>query len=154
MPQILCYVAEAKLVIVGDGPMRRALIRQTQKLNLTSSVIFLGSQTNVEDVTPIFDIYACSSFSEGTSMTILEAMACGLPIVASAVGGNTQLVDRSNGVLFELEDEGCFVQGVTALLKDRSEASAMGRKSRERAERNYSVDNMIRQYEMLYTLYR
>jgi sugar transferase (PEP-CTERM/EpsH1 system associated) len=153
MPQILRYEPQTKLIIVGDGPMRSALAHQAEKINLTTSVIFLGSQTNIEEVIPAFDLYVCTSLSEGTSMTILEAMACGLPIVASDVGGNTQLVDQSNGVLFPLNDHGCFVDGVIGILNERRGASSKGKESRKKVEQNLSVENMIRKYEKLYSFY-
>jgi len=119
-------------------------------LQLDHCVSFLGQKTNIENILPAFDVYACSSLSEGTSMTILEAMSCGLPIIASAVGGNLGLVSVLNGNLFQLDDKVDFIDKIGDLLPNPLDISAKGRKSRERVECEFSLATMVKQYEEIY----
>ena len=111
-PSILSSIPNCKIIIVGDGPSKGHLIKRAQELGLNNRVIFLGQRNDIENVMPVIDIYVSTSLSEGTSMTILEAMSCCIPIVASAVGGNTKLVDSSNGHLFPLNDADKFSKGI------------------------------------------
>lgn len=151
MPAILRNVPNAKLLIAGDGPERASLEAQAESLGLTSCVRFLGLRRDTESVMPAMDLYACTSLSEGTSMTILEAMACGLPVVASAVGGNVRLIDQLSGILFSLDDRDEFVDGVTSLLLSESARAECGRQARRKVEAEFSLEQMVRTYEQLYS---
>lgn len=150
LPAIVRNVPAAKLVIVGDGPQRATLIAQAESLGVSSSVRFLGLRRDTEKVIPALDVYACTSLSEGTSMTILEAMACGLPVVASAVGGNVRLVDETSGVLFPVEDKEKFVSAVSSLLLNESASAQLGHQGRRKVEAEFSLERMVRTYEDLY----
>lgn len=150
MPSICEAVPECKLLIVGDGPHKEHLIAHTRNLGLESKVIFLGRKADIENILPLFDIYVNTSLSEGTSMTILEAMACGLPIVASAVGGNKKLVDDSNGRLFSLNDTDGFKRNIIELFKRPELLDEMSKNSRRKVEDHFSLEQMVKQYEQLY----
>ena len=150
MPAIVRNVPGAKLLIAGDGPERASLIAKADSLGVSSSVRFLGLRRDTEKIMPALDIYACTSLSEGTSMTILEAMACGLPVVASAVGGNVRLIDQTSGVLFPLDDSEKFVDAVSSLLLDESASARLGRQGRRRVEADFSLERMVRTHEELY----
>lgn len=153
MPQIVQQVPTAKLVIVGEGPIRDELDTQIAKLGMARHVMVWPRRNDIESVMPQFDVYVCTSLSEGTSMTILEAMACGLPVVASAVGGNCSIVDSGSGILFPLNDVEAYVLNAVALLLDPSRATAMGAQSRKRAETVYPLSRTIDQYQALYAHY-
>lgn len=154
MPSICEAIPECKLLIVGDGPAKEQLIAHTRNLGLESKVIFMGRKADIENILPLFDIYVNTSLSEGTSMTILEAMACGLPIVASAVGGNKKLVGSSNGRLFLLNDSEGFKGNIIELFKRPELLVEMGKNSRRKVEDHFSLEQMVKQYEQLYcTLY-
>ena len=150
IPSIVNRIPDAKLIIVGDGPAGCALKLLVDKLQLKGVVSFLGQKENVENILPAFDVYACSSLSEGTSMTILEAMACGLPIVASAVGGNVRLVDHRNGVLFPLGDHTSFIQGVVSILQQSERSLRLGAAGRAIVEADLNLSSCIRRYDALY----
>lgn len=150
MPEIVKRVPQAKLVIVGEGPIRRGLEDMIRKLDMTRHVVVWPRREDVELVMPQFDIYVCTSLSEGTSMTILEAMACGLPVVASAVGGNCSIVDSTNGTLFPLNNIETYLSSVVSLLRDPVRLAAMGVMSRSRAEKMYPLSRTVQQYQALY----
>lgn len=150
MPEILTQVPRVKLIMVGEGPSRADLERRIIDLGLTDRIQLWPRRQDVEHVMPMFDLYACSSLSEGTSMTILEAMACGLPIIASAVGGNCTLIDGSGGILFPLNDKEAFISHVKEILTDRHRLAAMGRWSRERVENIFPLRQTIQKYQSLY----
>ena len=119
-----------KLVIVGDGPDRERLLGYIREYKISDRVVMTGRMENIEEILPAFDVYVCSSLSEGTSMTLLEAMACELPIVATAVGGNAKLVGFNNGVLFPLNDAEAFDRAILRLVGDESIRSSLGKASR------------------------
>jgi sugar transferase (PEP-CTERM/EpsH1 system associated) len=150
MPDIIRRVPATKLVIVGDGQIKNNLIQQADNLGISSSVLFLGLRQDIENIVPAFDAYVCTSLSEGTSMTILEAMSCGLPVVASNVGGNVRLVNGSNGILFPLSNTESFIDGIVKILHNEMVRSEMGKRSRERVEKDFSIERMVKKYEQLY----
>lgn len=150
LPSLSEAIPGCKLLIVGDGPSEESLRSYAKSNGVASKVMFMGRSAEVEKMLPVFDLYVCSSLSEGTSMTILEAMACGLPIVASAVGGNGKLIDHSNGLLFPLNDEKAFHQGTLSLLKDPERLKRMGECSRARVEADFNLDRFVGRYEELY----
>ena len=155
MPAICKVIPNCKALIVGDGPAESQLRNLAQALGLNSKVIFPGRSSEIESVLPIFDLYVNTSLSEGTSMTILEAMSCGLPVVASDVGGNSRLVDNSNGSLFGARDREGFEQKVVDLLINDGSLAELGKASRRKAETNFSFDRVVKQYEELYlSVYR
>lgn len=143
-------IPDCKVLIIGDGPEENELKNMVQNMKMKSSVIFTGRIGNVEDVIPIFDVYVNTSVSEGTSMTILEAMACGIPVVATAVGGNVEIVDRSNGILVPAGRADIFQDELKGLLFRKDELEKMGKENRDRVERQFSIDRMVGQYESLY----
>lgn len=150
MTSIVRQLPKAKLILVGEGTNQLDLEHRIKKLGLSDRVCIWPRRQDVENVLPMFDLYACSSISEGTSMTILEAMACGLPIIASAVGGNRSLVGGSHGVLFQLDNEQGFIDSVLSLLGDTERLQQMGQKSRQRVEIVYPLANMVESYQSLY----
>jgi glycosyltransferase involved in cell wall biosynthesis len=150
MPAILERIPKAKLLLVGEGSCQADLERQIRSFGLTDNVILMPRRNDVENVMPVMDLYANTSISEGTSMTILEAMACGVPVIASAVGGNNSLVSGSHGVLFPLENAALFVDNVVSLLRDISVLEDMGRAARNRAECSYGLSRMVEAYQSCY----
>jgi len=150
MQSICEALPECKLLIVGDGPTREHLIGFAKSSGVASKVMFLGTRNNVEELLGTFDLYACTSLSEGTSMTILEAMSCGLPIVASAVGGNPALVDESNGSVFSPNNTEQFVKYIIRIINNPSRLKELGVNSRSKVESEFSFNRVVKQYEALY----
>jgi len=155
MIQTIRPVLEARermfILIVGDGPDRENLETMVRHMRLGRKVKFLGKQNNIENIMPVFDAFVLPSISEGTSMTILEAMACGIPVIASAVGGNVDLIQEGvNGYLFPLDRPDILAQRVIELLDSPDKQRDLGSRGRDIAEKKFNLDRMMETYSSLY----
>lgn len=143
--------ADAVLLIVGDGPERPRLERLSESLGCAGSVIFTGHRDDVRRVLPALDVYVNCSVTEGMSVTILEAMAAGLPVVATAVGGNPELVQRGlTGLLVLSRSPRSLANAVGRLLGSPDDRAAMGAAARARVVAEFSLDRMLREYLAAY----
>ncbi len=140
-----------RLEILGDGPAREALTRLRQDLGLEQHVHFLGFRSDVGAHLQAADLFVLSSVSEGVSLTLLEAMACGLPVVATDAGGNREVVvPGGTGVLVPPGRPELLADAVLGLLHDRDRARAMGRAGRRRVEESFDLRRVVAAYERLY----
>jgi sugar transferase (PEP-CTERM/EpsH1 system associated) len=138
-------------VIAGDGPLRTALLEQIESAGLSESIRLLGGRADIDQVLAALDIFVLSSVSEGMSNTILEAMATGLPVVATRVGGADELVeDGMSGLLVPSQDPARMADALAGLVADRQKRTAMGASGRERALSIFPFDGMIAAYRDLY----
>lgn len=140
----------ARLILIGDGPCREAIERRIRELGLTGSVRILGRRPDIDTLLPVFDLFVLASDTEGLSNAILEAQACGLPVVASNVGGNPDLVDADCGILVPPRDPGALAEAMDRLLHDRACREQMGAVARMRVVRDHSIAAMTRAYTALY----
>lgn len=140
-----------RLVLVGDGPLRGECQALLEQAGLTHLAWLPGERADVPEVMKGFDVFALPSLAEGISNTILEAMASGLPVLATAVGGNAELVDAGRtGVLVEPGNAQAMAQAIIALASDPAAARAMGEAGRRRAEQSFSLPGMVAAYQQLY----
>jgi glycosyltransferase involved in cell wall biosynthesis len=140
----------AVLVIVGDGPQRDSLERQAATLGLLGSVRFLGRQTDVRPFYEMADLFVLPSRTEGVSNALLEAMAAGLPVVASDVGGNRDIVEHGrSGLLLDLDDTAAWMRGIADLLDDPRLRDRLGTAARRRAA-SFSIGEVAERYLDLY----
>jgi sugar transferase (PEP-CTERM/EpsH1 system associated) len=142
---------EASLLLVGDGPCRAEWDHLASELGISGRVRILGEREDIPALMRAMDVFVLPSIAEGMSNTILEAMASGVPVLATKVGGNPELVlDGMTGTLFEPQD----VDGLGAILEvyrgDRMLRWRHGSAGRDRALSRYSLDVMTRAYEELY----
>lgn len=143
---------EFRLRLVGDGPDRPRLEALAAELNLTNHVEFLGERSDVAQLLPQAGFFVSSSLTEGISLTILEAMAVGLPVVTTRVGGNPEIVvDGGTGRLVDPGSPEQLAQSMRELLNDSDTWPAMSQLARQRVERHFNVRNMVRDYETLYS---
>ena len=141
----------ALLVIVGDGPTRATLAATAAGLGLGGRVRLLGERDDVPAVLTGFDIFVLSSIAEGMSNAILEAMATGLPVVATRVGGNPELVaDGSSGFLVEPGSPAALADALRRYLGDPGLLARHGRAARELAQAEFSLERMVGEYGQLY----
>jgi sugar transferase (PEP-CTERM/EpsH1 system associated) len=139
-----------RLVIAGDGP-ERTKIEHLLRSPMVPAPLLLGSRTDVERVYAAFDLFVLNSFGEGMSNTLLEAMACGLPIVCTAVGGNTELVaDRQRGIFIGPGDDLALAEAIRAYIKSPEMRSAYGQDARSFIVQHFSLEQMIHRYVALY----
>lgn len=149
--KVRMQVPEAVLAIVGDGPLRSALEAQTEQAGLSDAVRFLGDRHDVPRLLTGMDVFALSSASEGYSIALLEACAAGLPIVATDVGGNREIVrDGINGRLVPAADVAALATALIALLRGGDEAGRMGRAGHTWAQAEASFRTMAERYHGLY----
>jgi glycosyltransferase involved in cell wall biosynthesis len=143
----------AHLLLVGDGPLLSDLRQLAQKLEIAPFVHFAGYQPEPEKFLAIMDIFALTSRSEGMPLSVLEAWAAGLPVVASAVGGLPEMIDSAEaGVLFPPGDVDALVSNLTSLLLDEPARKMMGERGRSVAHELYSASRMAAEYHRHYTL--
>jgi glycosyltransferase involved in cell wall biosynthesis len=141
----------AKLVLAGDGPLRADLERQATESGVADGVRFLGVRRDVPALLRTWDVFCLSSLSEGTSVTLLEAMASEVPAVTTAVGGNPEIVDEGvTGLLAPRGDDEALAARLLEVLGDRERARAMGRAGRERVLERFTFDGMAGGYAELY----
>jgi len=139
------------LVLAGEGPERAALTALAASLGIASRVHLLGHSNDVDRVLGAFDVFVLPSISEGMSNTLLEAMAAGVPPVASDVGGNGEIVrDGIDGRLFPSDDEAALRACLVALCGDGAERARLAAAARERVLSTFDIDQMIERYERLY----
>ncbi len=144
-------VPHAVLLMVGDGPERAALTERAQQPDLAGSVVFLGLRPDVRAVLPAADLYVNSSISEGISITILEAMASGLPVVATAAGGTPEvLADGSAGVLVPIRNPIRLAQAMISLAADPGARATLATLGRRRVESSFTIQRMVAEYARLY----
>ena len=136
-----------RLRLVGDGPERGALEAQARSSGVP--VEFLGAQTDIPELLADCDIFVLASHQEGCSNSLLEAMAAGRPIVATAVGGTPEVVGDA-GVLVRAHDPAAMYRELAALTRDESARHALARAARERAMTHFSLDQMIDAHVSLY----
>lgn len=140
-----------RLKIVGDGGERQKLEQLARELNLNDHVEFLGERSDVSSLLPQAGFFVSSSSTEGISLTLLEAMSVGLPVVTTRVGGNPEIVvEGKTGRLVAPHSPEELALAMRGLLKDQEAWPVYGELARQRVEQHFNVRNMVRQYEDLY----
>lgn len=143
---------QLQLLILGDGPAQASLQEQAASMGHNHSVRFLGHRSDVRELLPAFDIYVNSSSYEGVSLSIVEAMAAELPVVATRVGGNPEVVlDGRTGLLVPKQENSILAEKIGSLLEDREMSRRFGEAGRRRAEEAFDLDRMIDFYLRIYT---
>lgn len=141
-----------QLTFVGDGGLRQLLERQVKDCGLKHLVQFLGNASDVRPYLHAADAYVLPSRSEGLSVALLEAMACGLPVVATRSGGPVDVVeDGTNGLLVEPEDPEALAGAIQRVLDDRHLACQLGCQARRTVEEKYSLQSVAERYIRLYS---
>jgi N-acetyl-alpha-D-glucosaminyl L-malate synthase BshA len=141
----------AHLAMVGDGPDRSAAERFARDAGIAHRVEFLGNVSPIEGVTGAGDVFLLPSSEESFGLAALEAMACGVPVVASNAGGIPELVvDGDGGFTFPVGDTSAMAERVVALLSDPRELARQRERARLRATETFSTAKIVDRYEALY----
>lgn len=146
---------DAKLIIVGDGEMREVITTLINELCLQESVILTGYQTQPQSYLALMDIYLLSSLSEGTSMTLLEAMSIGKPCIVTDAGGNPEIIEHEiNGLVTPNDDAEEFALAIEKLAKEPLLREKMASASSTRFREGFTAKIMIDAYQQLYRTIR
>lgn len=144
LPVLLRRFPALHVVIVGDGPARIALMGQALRAGIDHCITFTGHRRDVESLLPAFDVFVSTSLAEGLPFSLLEAMAAGLPVVATSVGGVPELVCQGEtGLLVPPADAGELAHAIAMLLTDPDRCVRMGRNGAMRVNAHFTVDGMI-----------
>ena len=143
--------SKSKLVIVGEGPLRAVLGQYAENNGLSHHVEFLGMRTDVYNVMRVFDVFALSSLHEGVPMVLLEAMALGVPIVASHVGGVPEiLADRKEAVLVPAKDPQALAEAMGVVARSSELRAELIRAARVRVETQFSIQSSAAKMREMY----
>lgn len=138
------------IAVIGDGDDRANLERAAARLGIAERVRFLGHREDARRWLAGCDVYVNSSISEGVSLTILEAMAARLPVVATAVGGTPEVVTTGCGVLVPARDPGALAAAVRELAAQPGRRVELGAAARRQVEARFTLDRMIQEYRAVY----
>jgi len=142
---------DVSLFIIGDGPLRKSIENEINQLNIQDSVTLFGERNDIPIFLKTANLFVLTSSSEGIPMTILEAMAAKLPVVATNVGGIHHIVDDGqSGILVEDKDLKQLCDALTFFMENPEKCKAMGLKGRALLEKEYSMENTLALYERLY----
>ncbi len=142
----------AHFVLIGDGPERAKLDRLTSELKLGGCVHFLGKRSNVPELLSLFDVFALTSKIEASPVSILEAQACGVPVVATRVGSIPEsVVDGETGLLVESEDAEGMARAIVRILTAPEFGRTLGGAARKFVVEHRSLGAMVSGYETLIT---
>ncbi len=140
-----------QLLIVGEGSALKALEDLSARLGLSQWVIFAGMRRDVARVLPLLEVFVCPSISEGFGIAIVEAMAAGRPVVATAVGGIPEIVVHGvTGLLVPMGDPSALAVAIQDLLNDSAKARAFGSQGQVRVRERFSIETVVKRHEELY----
>jgi glycosyltransferase involved in cell wall biosynthesis len=149
--QVAAARDDTDLLLVGDGPLRETLTDLSRSLGLDGRVQFLGIRGDVPDILRAMDVFALTSVSEASSLTLLETMASEVPVVVTAVGGNPELVRNGvDGLHVPRGDSSATARAILEILGDPGMAARMGKAGRQRVVEHYQLDNSVAAYLKLY----
>ncbi len=151
MPEVIKNFPGTKLLIIGQGKTKDVLIKETRSLGLENSILFISEVKNTKDILAAIDIFVMPSLQEGLGLALMEAMAQGVAVVGSAVGGiKTLIQDKTNGLLVAPANASALAQAIITLLKDSSLRRNLGARAREFIMANFSKEEMVDKTEIIY----
>ena len=151
MPKVLKHLPDVKLYVIGEGSMLEELKEMARMGNFSESVNFMGYRDNVAQCLKAVDILVCGSRSEGFGLAAAEAMAMGIPVVGSDVGGMREVVENDvTGYLVPVEDTEALAEAIVEIAQDVEKARSMGEAGRQRVWKNFGMDDVINRIEHLY----
>lgn len=141
----------AKLLIVGEGEMRKRIEEEIKKNQLEKQVKILGLRENIPEILAITDISVINSTTEGISQTIMESMAAGKPVIATRVGGNVDLVKNGvSGILVPAKNPKKMAEALLKLLNNKKLREKMGKEGIKRAKEKFNIKRVVKEYEQVY----
>lgn len=153
MPSILEQHPNAKLVLVGDGPLLEELQQQVRELHIEQSVLFFGYQdpSNIANFLRKFTVFLMPSLSEGLGLSLIEAMSAGTPVIATEVGGMLDVVQDGTGLLVPPNDSYSIAKQVNWILDHPEEARALGERGKASVLQRFHSRTMVEQIREVYS---
>ncbi len=152
--RILQQIPNAKFVWVGDGPLRATLEAHIQSKGLQDRFVLLGFRQDVADLLPLFDVFTLPSLYEGLPNVVLEAMACGVPVIATPVDGTKEaVVDGETGFLIPVKNSCELARRIIQCAMDEALRRRLSLAARRRVEEEFSIEQQIKRFEELYRSY-
>ena len=140
-----------RLVLVGEGPVKTQVARLLEEAGLSNLAWLPGERNDIPQIMRALDLFVLPSLAEGVSNTVLEAMASGLPVIATRVGGNPELVEEGvTGRLVPASDHLALAAAIQDYVHDRTERIRAGHAARAAAEKRFSMEAMTSAYSRLY----
>ncbi len=151
MAKVIEEFPDARLFLFGDGKIKYKLVQLAEKLKIQDHILFLPSVSNPAEVLKEIDIFVMPSLQEGLGLSILEAQACGIPVVASGVGGILSVIKNNvNGILVPPKDTAALAGTILKIMDNKSLAMRLGKKAREDVEENFNLQTMAKNVEQIY----
>ncbi len=151
MPELVKKFPNVKLIIIGEGPQRKELEQLVKKLDMQANIELLGRQNDIPFLLKSSNIFALPSRREAFGLVNAEAMICGLPVVATKVGGIPEIVaDEKTGILVKPEDEKELEQALETLIKSSDKRERMGTAGHELVLKEFDAKKMAEEYEKIY----
>lgn len=149
--QVHAQFPNSKLLICGKGKKRQEYEELCNNLGLQDAVVFAGFRTDVANLLPQLDVLAHPAFTEGLGVTLMQASACGLPIVATKAGGIPEVVINDlNGLLIPIDDEAALIESLKTLLGSKELRETYAKNGRDFVLKNCSIDSMVNAYLSLF----
>ncbi len=151
MKYVLQDIPGAKLLLIGEGRMKEKLVSLVKKLGIEQNVFFISEVSDTKEILFDLDVFVMPSLKEGLGLALMEAMASGLPVIGSAVGGIKNLIqDGYNGLLVKPEDPLGLAEAILALLRDSSKSDFLGNNASNFIKENFSQEEMVLKTERMY----
>jgi glycosyltransferase involved in cell wall biosynthesis len=148
---VLQKIPQAQLLIVGDGKMREGLVKLTQDLGLERNVFFISANRQTKELFLVMDVFVMPSLKEGLGLALMEAMAYGLAVVGTDVGGIKTLIrDQENGILVKPAESESLALAISELLDDSTKREKLGNNARTFILQEFSAEKMVLETERMY----
>jgi sugar transferase (PEP-CTERM/EpsH1 system associated) len=148
---LLVKYRTVKLMFVGDGSQRAELEKLARDLGLSTKIIFTGYQKDISNYLQLINVFALTSISEGISNVLLEAMASAIPVIATEVGGNPEIViNNQTGFLIPRTNLNQLTEKIDLLINNPELVNNFGKNGRKRVEEMFTIEKMVSEYQSLY----
>lgn len=149
--KLLQKFPNVKIIIIGRGELENKLKEEAKNLNITDHVLFLGFREDTHELLKAMDVFVLPSLSEAMPLALIEAMACGLPTIASNVGGISEVIDDGlTGFIIPPADPEALADRITYLLENPQCAIEIGKKALQKVKANFDLQTMIKNYSSIY----
>jgi glycosyltransferase involved in cell wall biosynthesis len=154
MPLVIKEIPSANLLIAGQGPQENALKELTDGMSLTGQIHFINAINQTQELLCALDVFVMPSLMEGLGLSVIEAQACGIPVVSSRVGGLVDLIqDGQSGYLVPANDPKALADRIVGILKAPEHSRAMAQNARINVEKNFSAELMLKETLGIYEQY-